>query len=339
LLLLLPVDARAAELEAHVIVFATPADRPEEEHALAVRATAARLEGSPFELRASVLPADEVALEWARRQAAEPEVVGVFWYEVDLEGEATVWALAAGWEGPRVRTIPAADATSVAAMLESIGLIVRSTALALHDAAQPPEPDRQAPTSTESAPPPPAPPPPRSEGRLPIALAYVGETFAREQAWQSSVSLEVGWRPHALFAFGIGYRLPIPQWIDAEGISIRTWRHAVELHAGARGRFADAFSMDFEVLGGVEPLRAETRSSDPSIVAAAPRWRMLVTVGPRVRARFFVWRTLSIDLQLGAVFALRRFDFVIDDAGVQNSVLSPRGVRARAGIGIGYAFF
>lgn len=271
------------------------------------------------------------ALERSRQQP----LLAVFWLEA-AEEQVQVYLYDPRNHAVYVRAVDRRGGTD-AALVEAVGLIAASTAMALRSGetvamrkiseqewaalqapAEPEEPD----TAVEPEPPEPSEPenseppeepevepetPARKTG-LDFGAGYRGASFNGTAPWQHGAAGRLG------VAVGRGLLLEVGYgWSAAADIAsspaIALVRHEPELAAGWRWRFGSRFAVDALGLAGVELGR--WRSDGRGALRTRGR------LGAAVRPAVGVGAGVFIEVRLAAKAALNGFDFVVCDSPEQ----------------------
>ncbi len=350
--------SRTATEAATIVVLSPPAEpgfRPQaylsaiEDHGSSVGVTVTR---AP--------PSKESGLLRALKLAERDRPLGVFWFEVREDGLA-LYLYASRGHGVFVRELQRHPQHSDAAVVESVGLIVASTAVALREgrelamrrvdeaelaelAPEPnPEPDPLPPptpppteSGSNSRPPPPPPAAPASDLRPRIVAAYLGDGFNNPAPWQSGLRVAAGLEFSPRVRADVGYGFLAPRAV-ASGPDLRLTRHEITARVGVGGPVSERWS-----LYGVGVLAVELN-----------RWRrqgrrdlrVRGRVGPLFEVALHLGRGVHLDAGVGAMVALNRFDFVVctapDDActgAMREVVATGWRVSPRATIGLSYRF-
>lgn len=305
-----------------------------------------------------VAAGDEGPLPRAIAAGKEPGIGGVFWLGRRDNG-LTIYLYDPRDQGVYVRELARAEGESEAALVESVGLIIASTAVALRERGElgmrkvdehelvalrpepepepPPEPD----TETTKPPGPPEddgrpPPPPPAYPQLRLGLAYLGEGFNRSAPWQSGVRGQLSLVVHPRIRLGLGYGFLAPARAS-DAPSLELTRHQLSASLGAGGSVSARVTVHGAIFG----------------VANLVRWRgplgtglrSLATAGPMVEVGITLVRGLALDLGVGASIPLNRFAFVVceDEAlpctGDNREVAAQAWpVAPRATVGLSYTF-
>ncbi|MEM6989921.1 MAG: hypothetical protein AAF721_05475 [Myxococcota bacterium] len=282
-----------------------------------------------------------------------PGTLGVFWLE-RRTNSLTVYLYQPRVQGVFIREVARGEGESDAALVESVGLIVASTATALRQGGevgmralddnelaklQPePEPEPQPepvldPVGQPEIERPVDPPPPSGLG-LRFVLAYLGDGFNTAAPWQSGVRVGVGVLPHPRVRVGLGYG-----WLAAQTVgtapTLRLARHEVTLDIGVGGDLGDRISLHGSAL--MSASLGRWRSEGLSGLRPIARPGLMLELGVRIVA------DLYFDIGIGAAATLNRVDFVVCDSPQspctgegRNVVATPWSIAPRATAGLSY---
>lgn len=320
------------------------------------------------QLQLQVVPIDHAGpLARAITTGKETGTIGVFWLGRRDDG-LTIYLYDPRDQGVYVRELLRAEGESDAALVESVGLIIASTAVALRErtelgmrkadeqelaAMQPPqsEPEAEPEPETESEPEPTNPTPKevseegdRSPSRAPtpahpqlrLGAAYLGESFNRAAPWQSGVRGQLSLVIHPRIRLGLEYGFLAPARASRRP-SLELTRHQLSASLGVGGSVSPRITLHGVIVG----------------LANLVRWRgplgtglrTLVSVSPMAELGITLVRGLALDVGLGMAVPLNRFAFVVceDEGGPctgTNREVAARAwpVAPRAAAGLSYTF-
>lgn len=331
----------------------TPAVSAIEEHMQAA--------GVEFELAASFAPgaALDSQLETARGLGEEHDVTAIAWVIRETGGTTRILLLVPATERVYTRTLEPTGTGQ--ADLETLGLVLASSARALAEQADesPPgfeaavvettPPDAAPPTEAEvpverapvetartAEPPPPEPPP---KLRVELHAGYAGASFGNALAWQHGVQGGLGLVFSERGAVGLEYAFGAPAQVPVSGQPAATW----SMHGlGISGAFIQPLGERLGLRLRAGPLLgwARWRGSD------ADSRRVLVSIDASLRLSVEIVGGLGAYLEGGAVAALNNFDYVLECApgsvdctpGDTQTVFVPWPVRPKAAAGARYRF-
>ncbi|WP_146157769.1 hypothetical protein [Enhygromyxa salina] len=151
----------------------------------------------------------------------------------------------------------------------------------------------------------------RSHARLQVA--YVGQAWARERAWDSGAELSLGWRAAAGAHVGAGVAL-IPRFertvSHPTGSGVMTYRVArypISLIAGyqhAWARSGLALDAQLRVVAELHHRRATDPIGDISLEFGGSRLRVIPAIEPRLQLDYLPLVQLSLFIALGVRVAL-----------------------------------
>ncbi|MGH1342399.1 MAG: hypothetical protein ACRBN8_12645 [Nannocystales bacterium] len=283
-----------------------------------VEATEAHAGGSGLNFHRRPLESDS-ALSQALSQSRSAPTLAVFWFEVRPDVVA-IYLYAPQTHAVYVREV---ERSSDAAVVEAVGLITASTAVALRSGetlamrkiseqewselrAEPesePEPKTAEP-EPESEPEPDVvettPEDPARALPLEFGAAYRGATFNTEAPWQHGVTGRVGVLVGSAVIVELGYAWMAPANV---GGGLDLTRHEPELAAGWRWRGAGRFGLDVLGVGSIELNRWRAGARDGT--------RVRGRLGGALRASLEVGAGVFFEARLGARVALNAFDFVV----------------------------
>lgn len=307
---------------------------------------------------AAVEPSVRGPFATALEVATIGETLGVFWIDVQPE-ELAIYLYSSRARGVYVREVPRAGGESDASLVESVGLIIASTSIALGEgkelgmrvldakeveelasAAEPepepeaatPEPEPQ-PDATPQEPTPKEPPPDLGSWRL--FVAYLGEGFDSAAPWQSGVRVGGSFDIHPRVRLGIGYGYLAPAELQRSTSAFELQRHELTLSAGVGGDLGERITLHGEVFGATQFARWKAGSRDGT--------RILARMGPTLELGVELGRGVYFDLGVGAAITLNRFSFVVCEtpesscSGQERRVVaSPWRIAPRGTIGLSY---
>lgn len=312
-----------------------------------------------LELRV-VATGGEGPLSQAIAAGKEPGTTGVFWLGHRADGLA-IYLYDPRNQGVYIRELARAEGESDAALVESVGLIIASTAVALRERGElgmrevdaqelaalqpeetpskteePPPKTEETPTKTEEPPPKTDEPPPLAYPQLRLGVAYLGDGFNRDAPWQSGVRGQISAVVHPRVRIGVGYGFLAPAQVsDAPALTLT--RHELALSLGFGGSLSPRVSLHGVIFGAADLMRWQ----GPLGTGLRP----LARVGPMLEVGIALVRGLSLDLGLGAAFSLNRFAFVVCEDETQPCTGENREVAARpwpvaprATAGLSYTF-
>ncbi|MBC8069256.1 MAG: hypothetical protein IAG13_13050, partial [Deltaproteobacteria bacterium] len=201
----------------------------------------------------------------ARGRCAVPvPPIAVFWLDVARTDEWRLYALPCAAPQPFVREIPFGPGEEQAA-IETLQLIVLSSAVAIAAGGQP---DMQAvdPATIEPAPvepaavvPPQSKPPrlqpptltPQSRKRFRVGVAYAGDALARGVPWQSGVIAAFSFAPRSWLRVGTSYDFLAPAQLEPPA-GFALWRHGIALTLAGVVALAKRVDLELRLGGEVE---------------------------------------------------------------------------------------
>lgn len=247
---------------------------------------------------------------WAANRAGERDVLVVFWIDVAGDDCALfMYEVQARRMWVRRLAIPA-DSD---ALLETLGLVLRSYSVAAGegppagmDEVVAPEPGPAPPPSEPKSEPEPRPTPPEEPPPSParfgwsLGAGYAGGSLARSVPWQHGAGLdaELRWRDTVAFSIGATWFAAVRPSGDPP---TRVWRMPIEVLAGYRFRPGAALRPMVGAAVVLEPLWwdatsvAGARAVDGRLlrvaaaVAADLQWRLWRGLGLQIRARVDLW--------------------------------------------------
>ena len=299
-------------------------------------------------------PSSERALARALSLSDRSDTLCVFWVERREEALA-IYLYEPRAQGVFIRELPRGPDESDAALVESVGLIIASTAVALREgqeigmrpvdpselaALEPAKPEPEPEPEPEPKPKPepePEPEPDRTPPPLPIRIfaAYLGDGFNGRAPWQSGIRAGLSIEPHRLVRIGVGYGHLLRTTI-ADVPELRMLRHEASAEVGIGGDVVPRLSLHGTALVAVDIVDwAALGRSD---------LRPLVRAGPMFEVGINLVAGLDLDLGVGLVGSLNKFDFVIcaapDDGcfgDMRDVVTSAWPVAPRLTAGLSYA--
>ena len=316
------------------------------------------------QLQLQVVPTDDAGpLARAITTGKETGTIGVFWLGRHDDG-LTIYLYDPRDQGVYVRELLRAEGESDAALVESVGLIIASTAVALRErtelgmrkadeqelaAMQPPQSEPEPETESEPEPEPePTDPTPEEGDRSPseaptpahpqlrLGAAYLGESFNRVAPWQSGVRGQLSLVIHPRIRLGLEYGFLAPAQASRRP-SLELTRHQLSASLGVGGSVSPRITLHGVIFG----------------LANLVRWRgplgtglrTLVSVSPMVELGITLVRGLALDVGLGMAVPLNRFAFVVCEdeggpcTGADREVAAQAWpIAPRAAAGLSYTF-
>lgn len=296
----------------------------------------------------------------------QTQVLGVFW--LDRTGPAlTVYLYEPRGQGVYIRRLARGEGESESALVEAVGLIVVSTAVALRegrelgmrpaDAAevaqlQPepdppldPEPALEEPVVSDPEPKDPEPKDPEPEDPEPeagprlvprIFIAYFGDGLNSASPWQSGARLGLGLVVHPRVRVDAAYGLLAPtRALQTPALDVT--RHEVALDVAVGGELGRRITLHGVAVVALQILRWRT--------SARSGLRPLARVGPMLELGVRLTDGLFLDVGIGGTAALNRFEFVVCDTPdgtctgeMRDVATSVWSVAPRATVGVSYLF-
>jgi hypothetical protein len=223
---------------------------------------------------------------------------------------------------------------------EAIGVVVRRAVEDVIAGETEPEGMAVVPASVEPGPKPvavaPRPvvvvaPPPH---RLRVAVDYVGEAWAREQPWQSSVGFSLGWIAPFGLQIAANVRAVVPLTVRGDGAELRVKRHPVEIAIGYALR-RRRLAVDATLVAIVDVLTADSRAQRPGVVARDST-RVDGGLAPRIRVGVRALDWLVFGLGFGLDIFPAAFPYAVDTGSADDTLLRPRRVRPQLQAGIAF---
>ena len=325
----------------------------------AVRAHTVDL-GAPFEVvEVDAWPGDllgrvRVAMDRAHQVGAR----GVFWVEGEAGDDLLVYLIEPDGLKALVRRIPR-DGASDAALLESVGVIVRASGEALlagrsigmEEVAVEPEPAREPEPAPKPRPPPKPEPSPTSPGGtkarargwrlLAPEVGYVGANVGDTLPWQSGVTVGLALRPLERLTLRLAYDGLMPARARTEVVALTVQRHGARLTVAFRGTPRPWLALEAGawILTDV----VVRRSRDGTLAGSGASTRVVPALGPQLRLAMRPLADLWIFLGAGVDVPLLDVDYVVDVQDGMNTtrqvVLNTHPLRARISAGLLYSLF
>jgi hypothetical protein len=264
----------------------------------------------------------------------------VLWLDVRPTDHWFVYAMDAQAERVVVRPLFVRK-DSVAAAVESVSVIARTCAESLlrgepvvgEALPVPPSlpPSAAAPEARAVAPAEPRVSAPR-EDRTRFALAYRGESFARDLRWQSGASVSAAflWAqgPYA----GAGFTW-FPAHTFGQSVRFSVQRRPLTLLGGFRFHLSRRFDLDAELAATLDIRSRHTQDTPASVAARADQTRVLFSLAPCVRAELAIsaWLGLFAAASLDVFF--NEFDY-LSAPDQRSPELYPYRARPGATVGI-----
>lgn len=271
------------------------------------------------------------SLSWAANTARRHNAVGVLWVDVSQPDELVLSSANSTGERVLTRRIPA-DPNSPAAALEALGIIARTTSLALaagheigvhrreHDAVT---------VMKERTPPQPPWP------RVVVGIEYAGGNYADRIPWQHGVGTQVLGRPIPKLLFGLGYTYVFPAVARHPVAALEIQRNPVAALFGYHHDLGKRGSVELMGSMSVDPVRVRVAGVRPPLLAEEPATRVLAAGGAATRWEVRPWRELGIYLSVGAEVLLTTFNYVARaEDGKSYPLVSPHRIRGLAAVGI-----
>jgi hypothetical protein len=285
-----------------------------------------------FERSGPMSPGLHESLRWAEEAARSHGALGVFW--LDLESDEDLVLSVADPDGKKVltRRVPR-DPESPAAAFEALGIIARTTVLAVLAG----EEIGMRPVASSGPVEPPV-PEARSFARLMIAAEYLGTNFADPMPWQHGVGLNVSGRPLEGLVLGLGYGFFVPDEVERERATLIVQRNPIEVRGGFHADLGRSVAVELLAQAFVDPIRARTTGVEPPLAPVDDSVRVLVSAGGSSCWTWFPRRPVGFHLCAGVEALMSGFDYVVTDDEGRDVLLSPHAVRARVAGGMSYRF-
>lgn len=350
--LLLASRVMAEQSQAKTVVFLSP---PSEDLDASLRdALTAQLSGA-----SATLVFEHFSVEGAplRRQVSEArsiavahDAVGVYWLDAQSEKDWLLYLAERSGDRVLVRRLEI-ETGGAAAAVEAVSVITRQSTDALlagqtigmQAVALPPEnppgageaPARGAAASAPGAAieaPARAAPSVLRRG-IEIGVGYHGDSFAKQIAWQSGLRFGASYLSSFGLYAGAGYVFYRSSSVQAPNVAFEVTRTPVDVEVGVafgKRRLVPAVGLR----GIVDIVHRQGISTAAPAVPTPDATRAVVFLSPRVRLGYTLSPSLDVFLGGGVDLAINNFSFVSRADGRDDVLLSPRGVRPAAELGL-----
>lgn len=271
--------------------------------------------------------------EIAAESVAVHGAVGAFWIQSSGPGRARLFLRTEAGD----TYVHAVESTDGEAAAEAIGLVVADSTRALV-AGEPvgmerisiPAPQRSEPAVKKTAAP--APAKPRERGRLRVAAAYTGTSYAPEVPWQQGLDLGVGWVFPFRLHLGLGYAVLAPARASRDYGTIEVRRHPARAWAGYSAQLGRV-RIDADVPIIVDAETRHAQASDPDYASRPDTTRVVVGTGVQTRVAVTLTRGLFAFVGGGVELWPQTIEYGAQEPAPQ-ALLRPRTWRGSGSVGL-----